>query len=512
MPSTLALVGSVVTCTLGLTSARYLYLRYTGQDRYSKLPPGPQALPFLGNVLDLPTKNEWEAYARLRLLYGDIVTFLIFTKPIIFLNSAKTIADLFGKRSAIYSSRPNLVMAGELMGWEDSLVLSPYGDRWKNYRRLLKMGLNTKALGEYARLMENAMPSYLQTIIDSPNAFQYSFRRTAGIVALNLAYGYDGTSDGYALLSVTEAAMEMFSISALPNIFLVDTLPFLKYVPAWFPFAGFQRLAARTRKLITKMVTEPYERVAENLRTGQGNASFTASLIEMEGDGNAEGIKWVSAALYGGQADTVGDTTMVTAMANFFLCMMLFPEVQKKAQAEIDSIVGHDRLVCLDDKSSLPYVNSVLKELLRWCPVTRMVSHMVTQDDIYEGYFIPAGTALVANIWAVLHDETMYTKPKEFRPERFLPPENAPDSANFAFGFGRRECPGVELAQIALFLTMANVLAAFNIKKPVDSDGKVIEPTLDWSSGVTSHPHPYQCVTEVRHPNVPVLIRSWQGH
>lgn len=59
-------------------------------------------------------------------------------------------------------------------------------------------------------------------------------------------------------------------------------------------------------------------------------------------------------------------------MANFFLCMMLFPGVQKKAQAEIDSIIGHDRLVCLDDRSSLPYVNGVLKEVLRWCPVTRM--------------------------------------------------------------------------------------------------------------------------------------------
>lgn len=63
------------------------------------------------------------------------------------------------------------------MGWGQSLVLSPYGDRWKNYRRLLKVGLNTKALGEYANLMENAMPSYLRSIIDSPDEFQQSFRR-----------------------------------------------------------------------------------------------------------------------------------------------------------------------------------------------------------------------------------------------------------------------------------------------------------------------------------------------
>lgn len=173
----------------------------------------------------------------------------------------------------------------------------------------------------------------------------------------------------------------------------------------------------------------------------------------------------------------------VAALSNFFLCMILFPEVQKKAQAEIDAVVGSGRLPTIADRDSLPYVCSVQKEVLRWRPVVPMgahfpaspslhcrltawpVSHSVSQDDVYRGYRFPAGTALVSNIWCVtlrvsnnratftnislfsparserraaLHDDAIYSDPDAFRPERYLAPECAPDSANWAFGFGRR--------------------------------------------------------------------------
>ena len=97
------------------------------------------------------------------------------------------------------------------------------------------------------------------------------------------------------------------------------------------------------------------------------------------------------------------------------------PEVMKKAQEELDRVVGKERLPDFSDKDHLPYVNAMVKELLR-CnpPLPISVPAKVTQDDVYRGYFIPAGTIMIQNIWAVLHDPNVYPDPDAFNPDRFL--------------------------------------------------------------------------------------------
>lgn len=82
--------------------------------------------------------------------------------------------------------------------------------------------------------------------------------------------------------------------------------------------------------------------------------------------------------------------------------MTLYPDVQKKAQAEIDEVVGTGRLPGFEDRENLPYTNALVKESLRWHPVGPMgLPHVSTEDDMYEGYFIPKGSLLLANIWFV---------------------------------------------------------------------------------------------------------------
>ena len=83
--------------------------------------------------------------------------------------------------------------------------------------------------------------------------------------------------------------------------------------------------------------------------------------------------------------------------------MSLYPEVQKKAQAELDAVVGHDRLPDFEDRDSLVYVSAIIMECLRWFNVAPLgLSHSTIDDDEYEGYFIPAGTNIMANVWCVL--------------------------------------------------------------------------------------------------------------
>lgn len=80
--------------------------------------------------------------------------------------------------------------------------------------------------------------------------------------------------------------------------------------------------------------------------------------------------------------------------------MTLYPEAQKRAQADVDRVVGGDRLPDFSDLEDLPYLTAMIKELLRWnAPAPLGTSHSVTRDDVYEGWFIPAGTMFLENIW-----------------------------------------------------------------------------------------------------------------
>ena len=93
--------------------------------------------------------------------------------------------------------------------------------------------------------------------------------------------------------------------------------------------------------------------------------------------------------------------------------MVLYPEVQKKAQSELDAVVGPDRLPDFTDRDKLPYVNALVKELHRWCPVTPLaVAHGVTQDDVYRGYHIPNGSIVTANVWCVVAKQASWPRPE----------------------------------------------------------------------------------------------------
>ena len=147
--------------------------------------------------------------------------------------------------------------------------------------------------------------------------------------------------------------------------------------------------------------------------------------------------------------------------------MSLYPDVQKKAQAELDAVIGTHRFPAFSDRENLPYVNAIVKEIFRWNPVTPLgLARLSTSDDHYNGYFIPGGSIVMVNVWCVclrhalrleliaghvnkryanrsiLNDPQVYPDPDKFNPERFLKdgklnPEIRDPSASL-FGFGRR--------------------------------------------------------------------------
>ncbi|KAJ7607921.1 cytochrome P450, partial [Roridomyces roridus] len=159
-----------------------------------------------------------------------------------------------------------------------------------------------------------------------------------------------------------------------------------------------------------------------------------------------------------------------------------------------------------------PYTTALMKEAIRWKPTAPVwIPHFVGVEDEYRGYRIPAGSVVIPNIWAILHDEALYPEPYAFRPERFLINGKLDPSAptsDVAFGYGRRFCPGQDLSLSILWITMASILATFDITKAVGEDGKVIEPSCDYSSAFVLVPLPFEYSIKPRSKESEALIRS----
>ncbi|KIL66906.1 hypothetical protein M378DRAFT_160454 [Amanita muscaria Koide BX008] len=178
-----------------------------------------------------------------------------------------------------------------------------------------------------------------------------------------------------------------------------------------------------------------------------------------------------------------GVETMKVSMSNFMLAMTLHTHAQRKAQEEIDKVVGSHGLPSYEHRASLPYVEALYREVNRWRPVApSSVPRATINDDVYKGYYIPKGTIVLPNIWALTRNEDKYPDPESFQPERFLNLDGTlnNDTASYVFGSGRRICPGIHMADNVVWLMMVNVLATFNISKARDDEtGNEIDVDAD---------------------------------
>jgi len=187
------------------------------------------------------------------------------------------------------------------------------------------------------------------------------------------------------------------------------------------------------------------------------------------------------------------------------MAMVLHPEVQKKAQDELDTVLANGAMPQFSDRSQLPYIEALTREVVRWHPVSpQAVAHRAMEDNIYFRYFIPKGTLLIGNTWTILHDEKLYPdRPHEFVPERFLDAQGYLDKSVFnpsrvAYGYDRRICPGRHVADADIWITIASVLRTCHITCVLDEIGKSVLPARRFQNGLISHPEPFLCNVQPR--------------
>lgn len=499
-------VAAVVAVVVSLTVISI----FARKSRRLTTPPGPKSSWFGFGKPPVPTTYPWRTYQEWQRLYGDIVFYYAYGNPIVVLNSAKVADELLDKRGAIYSSRPVRTMLRELMGWNWSFSNMLYGSSWRKYRSTFQKHFHPRAITQYQPIQLKEVQTFLRNLNRSPEDFYHHMRRNAAALVMKISYDHDIAEEGDHFVGLADRAMTGTAQAAIFGTFVVDYLPILKHVPSWFPGAEFKRKAKVWRQDTVAMLEEPFAMVKQKMALGTAGPCVTTLELDdasKEKEIDVSMIQGVAAISYAAGADTT-----VSAVMSFFIAMMNNPEIQRKAQEEIDQVVGNDRLPTFEDRSRMPFLTCLVWETLRWNPVTPLaVPHATVQDDVYEGYLIPKGTTVLANAWAILHDEAKYPDPFSFNPERFADEKkNAELEINelpyAAFGFGRRICPGRWLALDTIWITIASVLAVYNISKPKDANGAVIEQAVVYTGHAISRPEPFKCTVVPRSAEVLALV------
>ncbi|KAF7346445.1 O-methylsterigmatocystin oxidoreductase [Mycena sanguinolenta] len=424
-------------------------------------PPGPKAKPLVGNFFDFPAKRSWETYTEWGKQYGDVVHIEMLGKHFLVLNSVKATSDLLEKRSTVYSDRPWMATI-PLMGWDFSFSFMSYTDTWQKQKKLFHQSFRKEAIAAYHPILLRKVQDMLRSLLASPADYEEHVKVLTSAIIMAMIYGYDVKSMKDRFVDLQQEAMRRLSESAVPGRFMVNIFPFLRHVPAWFPGAGFQNYFRDTRRLLLEMKEEPFQYVKQNMQNGTERQSIVRELVE---ENNAEGgskeqeimIRDVTGVAYAAAVESTNATILV-----FMLAMAQNPRIMRKAQAELDAVVG-------------------------------------------------LGTIVLPNIWGMVNDESKYPDPGTFYPERYMTADGKINSDDhiIGFGFGRRLCAGRDPADATVWATIVTMLAVLDITPAKDAAGNEIK--LDpgpngFTDGMVSQPKPFKCNITARNEITRQLI------
>ncbi|TCD68719.1 hypothetical protein EIP91_010003 [Steccherinum ochraceum] len=472
--------------------------------RPKSLPPGPPAGLMGSHTHLIPKTEPWKKFYEWHQMYGPVISFTFGPQNVISLGSAKAAWDLLEKRGDIYSSRPRSIVAGEILSDGNRGIFTPYNQRWRNWRSLMQAGMNPTASSAYRERQASESAVMLKEMLEKPEGHKDIIKRYATSVVFAIAYGRRVRSLDDEIVVRNSATENYAGKIVLPGKFLVDSWPILLWIPKslqWFRWD-----AEVHRKMDTELYMDLMNTVKSQIDQGIAKDSMATRALSKQAQFglNEEQTAYALAAPY---AAGVGTTT--TAADILLMAMLNYPECMKKAQEELDRVVGPHRLPDFSDEDALPYCTACIKEAQRWYTLAPTgFPHAVLQDDVYEGMFIPKGTTIYSNLYAIFQDSEMFPEPHVYRPERFLENDD-PRFINFTlqFGFGRRICPGMHVASASLFLVFTRMLWSFNILPKKDELGRPIIP--DPSVGQTQlvrAPLPFGVVLEPRNKEVSEVI------
>ncbi|RAO65901.1 uncharacterized protein BHQ10_001913 [Talaromyces amestolkiae] len=515
----------IINITIALVGilASFAYFLLISGSRDKRFPTGPPTLPIIGNLHQLPRRRAHLKYTELAKQYGGLYTVKAGHHTIAVITDRRIVRELIEERGSTASNRPSSYIIQHLIGKNDHLLTLQYGQNWRVIRKLIHQHFTDSMCDKAHVHLQHAegVQMLRDFIVDPDNHMQHPRRYSCSIMTSTI-YGVRIPSIKstymehlYEMLDTFTALLEL---GATPP---VDFYPFLKWIPERF-LGNWRTRSYHVKGIMESLHQGMYKHVLarrasvheKEKATRIKSPSLMDKIFDVREDLNFSTHKL---SFIGGGLVEGGSETPACMILTFIGAMTKWPSIQKRAQAEIDSIIGEDRSPTWADYARLPYVAAIVKECSRWRPVAPLgMPHSLDADEWIDGHLLPRGATLIINIWGLNHDETYYPNPESFNPDRFYIPGTAVPLAHeymnkadyntrdhYSYGAGRRFCTGIHLAERDMFIAMAMLLWAFNFEKPFDpTTGLPMEPDLSpdtgFVEGLVACPAPFPCKVSLR--------------
>ncbi|KAI3140466.1 hypothetical protein CBS147326_2167 [Penicillium roqueforti] len=469
-----------LTAIVGASLLAWLRKPWTDENGH-KIPKGPLGLPIFGSFYSLTrypelTLDHWAKK------FGDLYSIWLGNQLFVIVSDPNIAKDLMVTNGNVFSSRKEMFIKSQTIFAGRGITATPYNDRWRKHRRIAATWLSQRAVDSYSAVLDRESLSLVKALLveSKGGSAPVNPQPHAGRCSLNnmttITFGFRADSIHHPLVGRALKLSREFMNCTGPMSNLIDFVPILQYLPS--------PLYKRAKKLHEGLV-ETYggfiKETEQKMKEGKKVPDCLAkTMVEVRLKEDLDDLDMAILA----SAFMIGGVETTAAIMQWFSALIpAYPEIQKKAQEELDRVVGR-------------------------------TPHVASEDFVYQGKFIPKDTVVVLNTWTMHYDPARHSSPEKFDPDRYIDdPLTSADSVNVAdpmkrdhwmFGAGRRICPGMIVAEREIWLTISRMLWAFDMYEipgePVDLK------EYDGLSGRS--PVPFRIGLKPRHENVAKLLEK----
>ncbi|XP_067831064.1 cytochrome P450 2C21-like [Heptranchias perlo] len=454
-----------------------------------RLPPGPPALPILGNLFQMDIKAPHKSLIKLSEQYGPIFTVWFGRYPAVVLCGCETITEALVERGHDFSGR-YLIPVLEKMTHGYGIVTSN-GDRWKQLRRfslstLRNFGMGKKSIEERIQEEAHFLVTDIRNKKETPFSPDFLLRCAASNIICSIVFGDRFDYEDKKFLRLLELIAENAQVLSGPWVQMYNNFPkIMDFLPG--PHKKiFQNVAD-----LLNFMNEMIQSHKESFQKDFSRDYIDSFLIKMDEEKHKLDSEFIYKNLLMSAMNLfmAGTETTSTTLRWALQILAKHPQIQEKINREIVEVIGSCRRPTIEDRAKMPYTDAVIHEVQRYIDLVPMnLPHMVTRDLEFRGYLIPEGTFVVPVLASVLKSPSLWETPESFNPNHFLD-ENGrfKKSASFmAFSAGKRMCLGESLARMELFLFLTTLFQNFVFNPVIDHKDIDTSPAM---SGILAVPH-----------------------
>ncbi|KAI7865851.1 cytochrome P450 [Spinellus fusiger] len=496
--SKLPLMSAVALVTAAY-SVYYIMKKDKNQD-FSSIPMPKGNYPIVGHIPHLVKSLELKLHEWHKEL-GPIIHIKMGAKDFIIISDPGLAHKVFVTNGVSTSSRPPHRFSDKYHSHDGrGVIFANYGKRWTDARAAVANFLSPKAVNASNDVLLFEAKNLIKELIaqtkskKSVNPFNY-----ANCASLNVVLGL------YCTMRVDSSEDPLYKEIMDAIDVIVQKASFEEDISSYIPALSFIDYIRGKDKKDSEWVRNSRDPLMKKLLKEAFESDTNSAFKKIHESNEKTQFEEKDFIVIMNDIIAAGTDTVATTISWAFLFLSHHPEIQKKICDEIDTFVTkHERLPDFSEREHFPYMVSVQREILRHIPISTLsIPHVADKDIIIDNYLIKKGSTLLSNMYTMHLDPDVYSEPDKFIPERYMNNKstmfasangNTSERDHFNFGWGRRICPGIYLAEAELFYVYVNLWSRCTIEPMLDSNNNPVytDYTISIPYGLTLRPTPHE--------------------